>query len=191
MSGAGIATTLVGRGFQSVSCWGHNEMEGLHFDSRVCDDGDGVGAGPANLESPTALAAAQRHLLATLGEGSLKRPRQAPAPCPFQSHHSTAPQNPRDRPPSPERGRSLRSLCSGLLASLRCRAFTHPALGRSLGMLVQPQPPTMGPPGGWPFPHRAFICKMTAKSRTQNNAYSSSKRHKFHLKQSKHSVIFK
>ena len=51
---------------------------------------DGVGFWQQHLESPTALAAAQRHLLATLGEGSLKRPQQAPAPCPFQSHHHTA-----------------------------------------------------------------------------------------------------
>ena len=68
------------------------EQRQEHFD----DGGysDSVGVGPAHhLESPTALAAAQRHLLAALGEGSLKRPEQAPAPCPFQSHrgpHSTA-----------------------------------------------------------------------------------------------------
>jgi len=38
--------------------------------------------------------------------------------------------------PSPERGRSLRSLCSGLLTPLCCRAFTHPALAWPRGMLA-------------------------------------------------------
>ena len=56
-----------------------------HFDDGVYSDS--VGVGPAQLESPTALAAAQRHLLAALGEGSLKRPQQAPAPFPFQAMH--------------------------------------------------------------------------------------------------------
>jgi hypothetical protein len=87
------------------------EQRQEHFDDGVYSDS--VGVGPAQLESPTALAAAQRHLLATLGEGSLKRPQQAPAPCPFQSHrrqHGTA---------EPSRPTSLAGTSTSLRSVLR------------------------------------------------------------------------
>ena len=126
----------------------HNRTDHrVHFDGGGYDDEVGIGSG--HLESPTALAAAQRHLLAALGEGSLTRPQQAPAPCPFQSHHrphrrTIATDLPRRNEdarwltasPFASRGRKRPRTARCVPGMRRCapfRAFTHPALGRPLG----------------------------------------------------------